>query len=69
MNKGELVDKLAEKASASLDRAVTKKEVDAVITATIEAIMEAVAQGEKATPAWDKIPSKLELLSLKPVYL
>ncbi|HEY9877365.1 MAG TPA: HU family DNA-binding protein [Leptolyngbyaceae cyanobacterium] len=43
MNKGELVDKVAEKAS------VTKKEADAVITATIESIMEAVANGQKVT--------------------
>jgi DNA-binding protein HU-beta len=43
MNKGELVDKVAEKAS------VTKKEADAVITATIESIMEAVADGQKVT--------------------
>ncbi len=43
MNKGELVDKVAEKA------AVTKKEADHVITATIEAIMEAVSEGKKVT--------------------
>jgi len=43
MNKGELIDAIAEKAQAS------KKEADAVLTATIEAIMEAVAAGEKVT--------------------
>lgn len=43
MNKGELVDAVAAKAQ------VTKKEADAVLTATIEAIMEAVASGEKVT--------------------
>ncbi|NJL84945.1 MAG: HU family DNA-binding protein [Leptolyngbyaceae cyanobacterium SM1_1_3] len=43
MNKGELVDKVAEKAS------VTKKQADAVISATIESIMEAVAGGDKVT--------------------
>lgn len=43
MNKGELVDKVAEKAT------VTKKQADAVITATIEAIMEAVSDGDKVT--------------------
>lgn len=43
MNKGELVDKVAEKAQ------VTKKEADAVITATIDSIMEAVSSGEKVT--------------------
>jgi DNA-binding protein HU-beta len=43
MNKGELVDAVAEKAS------VTKKEADQVITATIEAIMEAVSEGKKVT--------------------
>ncbi|NEO50429.1 MAG: DNA-binding protein, partial [Moorea sp. SIO4A3] len=36
MNKGELVDKVAERAT------VTKKQADAVLTATIETIMEAV---------------------------
>jgi DNA-binding protein HU-beta len=43
MNKGELVDKVAEKAS------VTKKEADAVLTAAIDAIMEPVAEGKKVT--------------------
>jgi DNA-binding protein HU-beta len=46
MNKGELVDKVAEKAS------VTKKEADHVITATIEAIMEAVSEGKKGHSGW-----------------
>ncbi|HIK45617.1 MAG TPA: HU family DNA-binding protein [Leptolyngbyaceae cyanobacterium M65_K2018_010] len=49
MNKGELIDKAAEKASASLDKPITKKDVDAVITATIEIIMDAVAEGNKVT--------------------
>jgi DNA-binding protein HU-beta len=43
MNKGELVDKVAQKAT------VTKKQADAVITATIETIMEAVSEGDKVT--------------------
>lgn len=43
MNKGELVDKIAEKAG------VTKKEADAILTATLEAIQEAVVNGEKVT--------------------
>ena len=43
MNKGELVDKVAEKAS------MTKKDADVIITATIESIMEAVAAGQKVT--------------------
>lgn len=43
MNKGELVDAVAAKVE------VTKKEADAIITATIEAIMEAVTSGEKVT--------------------
>ncbi|HSM80155.1 MAG TPA: HU family DNA-binding protein [Nodosilinea sp.] len=47
MNKAELVDKVAEKASG--EKAMTKKDVDSVITATIDAIMEAVASGEKVT--------------------
>jgi DNA-binding protein HU-beta len=43
MNKGELVDKVAQKAT------VTKKQADAVITAAVEAIMEAVSAGDKVT--------------------
>jgi DNA-binding protein HU-beta len=43
MNKGELVDRVAQTAT------VTKKQADAVITATIEAIMEAVSKGDKVT--------------------
>lgn len=43
MNKGELVDAITEKAS------VTKKQADAVLSATIDAIMEAVSEGEKVT--------------------
>ena len=43
MNKGELVDAVAEKAT------VTKKQADAVISATVEAIMEAVSSGDKVT--------------------
>ncbi|MGD1852949.1 MAG: HU family DNA-binding protein [Leptolyngbyaceae cyanobacterium] len=43
MNKGELVDKVSEKAS------VTKKQADAVISAAIESIMESVSDGEKVT--------------------
>ncbi|MBE7384410.1 MAG: HU family DNA-binding protein [Leptolyngbya sp. SIO1E4] len=43
MNKGELVDKVAEKSG------VTKKEADAVLSATIDAIMETVSEGDKVT--------------------
>jgi DNA-binding protein HU-beta len=43
MNKGELVDEIARKAD------VTKKQADAVLSAALEAIMEAVANGEKVT--------------------
>jgi DNA-binding protein HU-beta len=43
MNKGELIDKIAEKAS------VTKKDADIVLTAMLEAIMESVASGQKVT--------------------
>ncbi len=43
MNKGELVDSVAEKAN------VTKKQADAVLTAAIEVIMESVADGKKVT--------------------
>lgn len=43
MNKGELIDAIAEKAS------VTKKEADIVLTAMIDSIMDAVADGQKVT--------------------
>jgi len=43
MNKGELIDAIAAKAE------VTKKDADAVLTATLEAIVEAVAAGDKVT--------------------
>jgi DNA-binding protein HU-beta len=43
MNKGELVDAIAEKAN------VAKKEADAVLSAAIETIVETVASGEKIT--------------------
>ncbi|MEG5048593.1 HU family DNA-binding protein [Microcoleus sp. B4-C1] len=43
MNKGELVDAIVEKAS------VTKKQADAVLSAALEAIMEAVSGGDKVT--------------------
>lgn len=43
MNKGELVDVVAEKAN------ITKKEADAIISATIESIMEAVSSDNKVT--------------------
>jgi DNA-binding protein HU-beta len=43
MNKGELVDAVADKAS------VTKKQADAVLTAALEAIVEAVSSGDKVT--------------------
>ncbi len=43
MNKGELVDKIAEKAD------VSKKEADAILTATIDSIMEVVSEGNKVT--------------------
>jgi DNA-binding protein HU-beta len=43
MNKAELVDSIAAKAE------VTKKEADAVLSAAIDSIMEAVASGDKVT--------------------
>ena len=43
MNKGELVDKVAETAN------ITKKQADAIVTAAFESITEAVAAGEKVT--------------------
>lgn len=43
MNKGELVDEVARKAD------VTKKQADAVLTAALDAIMEAVSNGDKVT--------------------
>ncbi|MBW4579479.1 MAG: HU family DNA-binding protein [Tildeniella nuda ZEHNDER 1965/U140] len=43
MNKGELVDAVADKAS------MTKKQADAVLTAALDAIVEAVSGGDKVT--------------------
>ena len=43
MNKGELVDAIADKAS------VTKKQADAVLTAALETIVDAVSNGDKVT--------------------
>ncbi|MGF1541637.1 MAG: HU family DNA-binding protein [Pleurocapsa sp.] len=43
MNKGELVDRISQKAT------VTKKQADAVLSAAIETIMEAVSEGDKVT--------------------
>jgi DNA-binding protein HU-beta len=43
MNKGELVDKVSEATG------ITKKDAERVITATLETIQEAVAEGEKVT--------------------
>ncbi|PSB31867.1 HU family DNA-binding protein [Stenomitos frigidus] len=43
MNKGELIDKIAENAN------VTKKDADALLTATLEVILETVAAGDKVT--------------------
>jgi DNA-binding protein HU-beta len=43
MNKTDLVDQVAQRAN------LTKKQVDAVLSATTEEIMESVAEGEKVT--------------------
>jgi DNA-binding protein HU-beta len=43
MNKGELGDKVAEKAN------VTKKQADAVVSAVIDVIIDAVSQDDKVT--------------------
>jgi DNA-binding protein HU-beta len=43
MNKGELVDAIAEKAS------ITKKDADGFLSATLETIVEAIAAGDKVT--------------------
>lgn len=43
MNRAELVESIAEKAS------VTKKEADAILTATLETIIDTVAAGDKVT--------------------
>ena len=43
MNKGELVEAIAAKAQTS------RKDADAILTATVEVLMEAVANGEKVT--------------------
>jgi DNA-binding protein HU-beta len=43
MNKGELVDAIAERA------AVTKKDADAIVSAMVDTIMDTLASGEKVT--------------------
>lgn len=43
MNKGELIDAVAAKAE------VSKRDADAIVTAAVEAIMEAVASGDKVS--------------------
>ncbi|MCG9890314.1 MAG: HU family DNA-binding protein [Thermosynechococcaceae cyanobacterium MS004] len=43
MNKGELVDAIAEKAN------VTKKDADAILNATLDLIVESVASGQKVS--------------------
>jgi DNA-binding protein HU-beta len=43
MNKGELIDQIAEKAN------VTKKEADAILTAMLDTILETVSSGDKVT--------------------
>jgi DNA-binding protein HU-beta len=43
MNKGELIDQIAAKAS------ITKKDADIVLTALLDTILETVAKGEKVT--------------------
>ncbi|NJR51120.1 MAG: HU family DNA-binding protein [Leptolyngbyaceae cyanobacterium CSU_1_3] len=43
MNKGELVDAIAQKAD------VTKKEADAILTAMLDTILETVATGDKVS--------------------
>ena len=43
MNKGELIDAVAAKAE------VSKRDADAIVSATVEAIMEAVASGDKVS--------------------
>ena len=43
MNKGELIDQIAEKAN------VTKKDADAILTAMLDVILDSVAAGEKVT--------------------
>jgi DNA-binding protein HU-beta len=43
MNKGELVDKIAEKAN------VTKKDADSILSAILDVILETVADGDKVT--------------------
>ncbi|BAY52732.1 HU family DNA-binding protein [Thermosynechococcus vestitus] len=47
MNKAELVDAVFNRAHSANN--VTKKQVEAIISATVEEIMEAVAKGEKVT--------------------
>ena len=43
MNKGELVDAIAEKVS------VSKKNIELIVTAALESIVDAVAEGDRVT--------------------
>ena len=43
MNKGELVDAIAEKVS------VSKKNIEVIVTAALESIVDAVAEGDRVT--------------------
>lgn len=43
MNKGELVDKIAEKSG------VTKKQADVILSSALESIVDAVSEGQKVT--------------------
>ncbi|HEY9906056.1 MAG TPA: HU family DNA-binding protein [Thermosynechococcaceae cyanobacterium] len=43
MNKGELIDQIAEKAN------VTKKDADVILSALLDVILESVAAGDKVT--------------------
>lgn len=44
MNKGELIDAIAQKTSS-----ITKKEIDAILTAALETIQDEVAEGNRVT--------------------
>ncbi len=49
MNKGELVDAIAPHQECAEKANITKKEADAILSATLETIVDVIASGEKVT--------------------
>ena len=49
MNKAEIISAVSDKLKANSDTAPTKKQIDLIMTALLEVVVEEVAQGEKVT--------------------